>query len=278
MSASALYRSLFRLPFGRHLGPGRLPDFLGIGAQRSGTTTLYELLRRHPETFLPDEKELHYFSLHHHRPLGWYAAKFAAAAPGRRVGEISPYCLFHPEAPARIAAALPHVKLIALLRDPVDRALSGYRHARRLGRESLEIEAAFDAEAGRLRDAAPVLVPDAGRHPGHQWHSYLARSRYEEQLARYQAQCPGAPLLVLRSEDLFTTPQATWTQQFLGLSVCPPSDPLPHRNQSVSDQSAVSPALRDRLRQALAPTYRAMAQDYGIRWPESDTRNDAPEH
>jgi len=255
---------------------GRLPDFLGLGAQKAGTTTLHELLRRHPEVFLPVEKETQYFSLHHRRPLGWYAAKFAAAGPDRRAGEITPYYLFHPEAPARIAAALPDAKLVALVRDPVDRAISGYFHARRHGEESLPIEAAFDAEAERLRGAAHALAAGGGRHDFHQQNSYLARSRYEEQLARYLERFPRERLLVVRSEDLFADPRASWTriQEFLGLSAMPPPDPMPRGNEGAGEAATVPAALRARLRAALAPTYEAMRRDYAIAWPEPSERGE----
>ena len=103
---------------------GRLPDFLGVGVQKGGTTTLQKLLEQHPGAFLPAAKELHYFSLHYARGESWYRQQFAAASPGQRNGEITPYYLFHPEASKRIQSLLPQVRLVVLLRDPVQRTLS----------------------------------------------------------------------------------------------------------------------------------------------------------
>ena len=114
---------------------GQLPDFLGIGVQKGGTTTLQRLLEQHPDLFLPKQKELHYFSLHYGKGEAWYRQQFAAAAPQQRCGEITPYYVFHPQAPQRIHALLPQAKLILLLRDPVERALSQFAHSRRLGLE-----------------------------------------------------------------------------------------------------------------------------------------------
>ena len=107
----------------------RLPDFLGIGTQKGGTTYLHGLLQEHPQVFLAHPKELHYFSLHHGRHVGWYADHFADASTGQRCGEVTPYYLFHPLAAERIHAAIPNVKLVVLLRDPVERALSQYFHS-----------------------------------------------------------------------------------------------------------------------------------------------------
>ena len=127
--------------------PQRLPDFLVLGTQKGGTTSLQQLLGHHPEVFLAAGKEVHYFSLHHDQPLSWYAAHYATAAAEQRCGDITPFYLFHPEIPGRIRALLPQVKLIALLRDPVERALSQVFHARRLGFEPLEPAEALAAEA-----------------------------------------------------------------------------------------------------------------------------------
>ena len=111
----------------------RLPDFLGIGVQKGGTTYLHALLQQHPQVFLATPKEQHFFSLHWDRGVSVYASRFAAAEPRQRCGEVTPYYLFHPLAPQRIQALLPAVRLIVLLRDPVERLLSQYFHSRRLG-------------------------------------------------------------------------------------------------------------------------------------------------
>ena len=97
----------------------RLPDFLGIGTQKGGTTYLHRLLQQHPQVFLAHPKELHYFSLHQDRGLDWYSNHFAEASAEKRCGEVTPYYLFHPLAAERIHAAIPNVKLIVLLRSYV---------------------------------------------------------------------------------------------------------------------------------------------------------------
>ena len=81
---------------------GRLPCFLGIGAQKGGTTSLQRLLEQHPGAYLPPAKELHYFSLHFDQGEAWYRQQFVSASPGQSCGEITPYYVFHTEAPERV--------------------------------------------------------------------------------------------------------------------------------------------------------------------------------
>ncbi len=246
----------------------RLPDFLGLGVQKGGTTTLHQMLAEHPEVFLPEQKEVHYFSLHYAEGPAWYAAHYEALAPGQRCGDITPYYLFHPEAPARIKVLLPTARLLVLLRDPVQRTLSQLFHSRRLGLEPLDLEAAIAAESQRLAGAEAVLARPDGRHGSHQEHSYLSRSRYERQLPGWQALFPPEQLLILRSEDLFTDPASIWQrlQSFLGLTPVPWAGELPRANAGSGEQATVPPQLRAWLREQLAPTYRAMEAGYGLGW------------
>ena len=153
--------------------------------------------------------ELHFFSLHQHRGLEWYSHHFEAASSYQLCGEVTPYYLFGPLAAERLAAALPKVKLIMLLRDPVERALSQYFHSKRLGLETLDLQAALAAEQERLADAEEALKRGEV-HTSHQQHSYISRSRYEKQLLRFDKLFPSDQLLVLPSEDLFKQPQAIW--------------------------------------------------------------------
>lgn len=247
-----------------------MPKFLCIGAQKSGTTTLQLLLDAHPMVFLPKIKEVHYFSLHADAGPRWYANHYTAALPRQACGDITPYYLFHPEAPGRIQALLPRIRLIVLLRDPVERALSQYFHSRRLGFEPLALDQALAAENERLAGAEAVLKAPDGRHASHQEHSYLSRSRYEHQLARYELLFPAAQLLVLRSETFFSQPDASWErlQQFLGLDALPLPNAAIQANEGHGEASRVPQNVRRRLRDDLDPTYRVMAERYGLFWSE----------
>ena len=247
---------------------GRLPEFLGVGVQKGGTTTLQAMLQEHPGVFLPPAKELHFFSLHYGEGEEWYRQQFAAREPGQRCGEITPYYLFHPEAPARIQRLLPAARLIVLLRDPVQRCLSGLFHSRRLGLEPLEVEQALAAEPARLAGAEAVLAVSDSRHLSHQVHSYVSRSRYEQQLTRYEQWFPREQLLLLRSEDLFQNPQALWRRvlSFLELEQRALPNGVGRRNAGAGEAEHVDPALVQMLRRQLAPTYEVMERRYGLQW------------
>src|SRR5919108_6081357 len=93
----------------RTLDAGRrsLPDFVILGAQRAGSTTLYRALIAHPQVRRALLKEVHFFDLNYHRGLRWYRAHFPYRSPGRITGEASPYYLYHPHAPKRVARDLP---------------------------------------------------------------------------------------------------------------------------------------------------------------------------
>lgn len=246
----------------------KFPNFLGLGVQKGGTTSLQQLLEQHRNVFLPRVKELHYFSLHYSKGKAWYASQFAEAGSNQLSGEITPYYLFHPEAHKRISMLLPKAKLIVLLRDPVDRALSQYFHSKRLGLEPLGLEEALQAEETRLDRANEVLIQSDGHHQSHQEHSYLSRSRYEKQLPAWQKLYPMEQLLVLRSEDLFEQPALTWKRILLFLEL--PLIPLPAlsapANSGLGEASRVVPQLRKTLRERLAPTYAWAAEQHDMQW------------
>ena len=188
------------------------PSVLIIGAQRSGTSSLFNYLVRHPEVRAPLTKEVHYFDLHFSKPVRWYRGRFPyqrALRAGARTLDASPYYLAHPLAPQRAARLLPEVKLIALLRNPVDRALSHYHHEVRDGRESLSFAEAIEREGERLDGEEERLANDPEYYSfNHHRYSYTTRGLYLRQLRRWMAHYPRAQLLVLQSEWLFRDPAA----------------------------------------------------------------------
>jgi len=206
--------------FGRLTARRRpLPDFLVIGAQKAGTTALYAYLRWHPGIAGPSWKEVSFFDRHWWRGEAWYRGQFPLRAGERLVGEASPSYLFHPLAPERARRLVPGVKLVALLRDPVDRAYSQYQHEVALGREPLSFEDALAAEDDRLRGEVERLVADPRAFSRAWWdHSYASRGRYAEQLQRWLAVFPREQLLVVRTEDLGQRPAETYATilSFLG--------------------------------------------------------------
>lgn len=198
------------------------PDFVIVGTQRGGTTSLHAYLRAHRDIVTPAKKEIHFLTDRFERGAAWYIGQFPASVPASTlVGEATPYALFHPLAPQRLFDVSPGARVIVLLRNPVDRAYSHYLHERARGHETLTFEDAIAAEPHRLRGledqlaAGELLVSDV-----HKRASFVERGRYARQLERWLSVFPRDQLLILRSEDLYANPVRV-TQQvtdFLGLA------------------------------------------------------------
>ncbi|MFJ5602491.1 sulfotransferase family protein [Micromonospora parva] len=248
--------------------PGPLPDFLVIGAQRCGTTSLYHHLAAHPRVRVPTGKELQYFSVHHARGARWYRGHFPRLAPGERTFEASPYYLFHPSVPARVAAALPQARFVVLLRDPVQRAYSHYLHTRSYGVEPLSFADALDAEEERLARATRRGPDSPAAHRALRNHSYAARGRYAEQLNRWFAHVPRERIHVARTEDLHADPAGTYGEivRFLGLPAFTPEAFTRHTRRVDPGVSELTPALRERLSEQFAPHNARLAALLG--WPD----------
>ena len=244
-----------------------LPDFLILGAQKAGTTALYSYLRRHPEIGGPAWKEISYFDRHYRRGTGWYRGQFPFRSDGRIAGEASPGYLFHPLAPERVKETVPDAKLIVLVRNPVERALSHYHHEVALGREPLSFEEAIEAEPERTRGEEERLVREPG-YFSHAWwdYTYVARGRYAEQLERWFAVLPREQLLVLAAEEMAAEPAQTYERvlEFVGAS--------PHKLDSfprIYEQSydEMRPETRRRLEAEFAEPnarlYELLGRDLG---------------
>ena len=207
-----------------------LPDFLVIGVMKGGTTSFFNYLARHPQINPPFRKEIKFFDIHYLQGLGWYRAHFPTRfkmKPGMVTGEATPYYIFHPTAPNRIAKVLPNVKLIALLRNPMDRAYSHYNHMVRVGREPLSFDEAIEKEAERLNGEEEKIIADPRYSTfNHLHYSYLARGRYIEQLQKWFAIFPREQMLILASEEIYTSPASAYRKavEFLGLSAWEPND------------------------------------------------------
>jgi Sulfotransferase domain len=245
-----------------------LPDFLILGAQKAGTTALYAYLRWHPGLTGPAWKEVSYFDRHYRRGARWYRGHFPLRPGDRVVGEASPGYLFHPLAPSRVKATVPEARLIALLRDPVDRALSHYHHEVALGREPLTFEQAIEAEPERTRGEEERL----SREPdyfSHTWwdYTYLARGRYAEQLERWLAVFPREQLLVLASDELAAEPGQTFARvlEFLG---APGHDLESYPRVYEQSYGEMQPDTRRRLAEYFAEPnrrlYELLGRDFGF--------------
>lgn len=259
-------------------GPRRAwPDFLIVGAQKAGTTSLHSYLLQHPMVLPALKKEVHYFDLNYARGPGWYRAHFplpaelagAGQGAGHRAltGEASPYYLFHPHAAGRIAATLPEARIIVLLREPVARAFSHYQHSLRKGEEELPFAAALERERRLLAaETAKMIIDQSFRSLPHQLFSYVGRGLYADQLEPYLRHFRRERLLILRSEDLFTDPQSVYDEvlEFLGLE---PSSLKSPRAYNIGRYERAGIPLEAELRAFYEPhnqrLYRLIGRDLG---------------
>jgi hypothetical protein len=243
-----------------------LPSFLIVGAERCGTTSIFDVLRQHPAVFsatLP-RKEVHYFDYKYHRGLAWYQCHFPLIARARLVArgarvapvafEATANYMFDPNAPGRIHRDLPGVKLLVLVRDPVERAYSAHAHQVGYGDETEPFERALELEDARLKGEAERMLADPAYAPysSYDHHSYRIRGQYADQLERLEKIFGRGRIHVIDSGDFFTDPGPVYDQVlgFLG---------LPHRGQPVftprnaRPRSPMSPAVRAALEEHYRP-------------------------
>jgi hypothetical protein len=255
---------------------GALPDFVIIGTMKGGTTSLYHLLVQHPHVEPAAKKELHYFDvLIEDEDVEWYRRCFPAPRwkDGRRTitGEATPGYMSHPLAPERMAKVVPQARLIALLRNPVDRAYSDYQQVVRKGRESRTFEEAVEEaieEANRqplgeryLNSYEHRTVPCGVRI------GYLAKGIYADQFQYWCKFFDREQMLVLKSEDFFARlPQSLGTVlDFLGLPEWEP-EALEVRNKGVYEQE-MNPATRKRLEEFFEPHNQRLYEYLGRDFP-----------
>ena len=210
-----------------------LPDFLIIGAQKAGTTSLYEFAVRHPAIAPAYKKEINYFQRSYQQGEPWYRSNFPVKAPRYfftkksnprlLTGEASIHYFFYSLVPRRAKETLPDVKLIVMLRNPVDRAYSHYHMALRIYKETLSFEKALELEATRCAEYQKESVKIGGDICWTNYHmfSYLARGVYADQLENWFNHFDKEQFLILTTEDFHDNPQRTLDQVFDFLQVPP---------------------------------------------------------
>lgn len=217
---------------GRPLRPARmLPSFLIVGAERCGTTSMFHVVRQHPLVFsgtLP-RKEVHYFDHKYGHGLAWYQCHFpltvrtrlATRGAGRPVAfEATANYMFHPLAPERIQRDLPGVRLLVMVRDPVERAYSAHAHQVGFGFETESFERALELEDARLEGEEERLAADPAYHSfSHDHYTYRVRGHYADQLEKLERIFGHDRIHVVDSGEFFDSPGPVYDQvlDFLGL-------------------------------------------------------------
>lgn len=182
-------------------------SFLICGAQKAGTTALADYLRKHPDLFIPDRKELHYFD---NEELSWsrrgifrrlndgrYHWEFRHAPSDALLGEATPIYMYWEEAPRRIWEYNPEMKIIVILRNPIERAYSHWAMEKSRGNEDLSFEEAIEQEQERCREQTPLQ---------HRIYSYVDRGFYSAQIRRLWHLFGKESVLTLKQEELRDTP------------------------------------------------------------------------
>jgi hypothetical protein len=258
-----------------------LPDFLVVGAQRSGTSSLYKYLGQHPSVVPSIRKETEFLTSRHSEGERWYKAHFPIShganhsEGGRRLTfEADPSYLLDPRAPLRASLLVPDAKIIVLLRDPVARAISHYNHNVRIGQEHATLGEALDLEQDRLQGEVERMAQDP-EYPAKQFlrYSYTTRGMYAEQLERWLQFYPSDRVRVVHSQDLFSDTAAVfqWLLDFLELPAWQPST---FGNFSYTGDANDNGRVRildrvvmDRLKEQFAPhnqrLYDLIDQDFG---------------
>ncbi|UQU66628.1 sulfotransferase domain-containing protein [Couchioplanes caeruleus] len=265
--------------YGEHTSARRpLPDFLIVGTKRGGTTSLWRYLVQHPlvPRLFPawNTKTSHYFEENWSRGQAWYRSHFPTerqrAALERRygappkVGEAAPLYMFHPLVADRVADLMPQVRIIVLLRDPVERAYSHWKERRGEGVEPLGFAEALAAEQERTAGERERLIAEPGSvSEAFDWYSYRARGRYLEHLEPWLARFPREQMLFLPSETLYRDPAGTYarTLDFIGL---PPHELESYDVFNDRPSKGMDPAVRAELTAYYRPFNAALAERLGL--------------
>lgn len=284
-----------------------LPDFIILGAARAGTTGLLNQLRPHPGVLFCAREELHYFDVEGRWSLGpgSYRRKFptrdakkAAKRAGRGPaisGENSPFYLAHPYAPERVKATVPKARLIALLRDPTDRAISHWNWRWNRQQEIRPFAEVVEEELRLLADvppggAMPAGTGGLGKATGVKARSaayarvgndertqrnraYLARGIYQEQLQRWHALFPREQLLIVVSERYYADPAGELARVWSHLGLPPGPPPEPATKNARRNKEALDPAVVARVRAFFQPHNAALEAYLGepMGWDASPT-------
>jgi hypothetical protein len=250
------------------------PNVLIAGGQRCGTTSMYRALAQHPAAFKPNlHKGVHYFDMHYDRGGPWYRSHFPLTATVARargaqhaepvVFESSPYYGFHPLCAQRYGRDLPGVRLIILIRDPVERAYSAHAHELARGYETEPFERALELEESRLAGQEERLIADPTyTSHAHQHQAYVRRGQYVEALRRLETELGRDRLHIVDSHRFFAEPETTFADVlgFLGL---PAAGGIEFERHNARPRSPMSDELRARLDAHFAPYDEELAQWLG---------------
>jgi len=239
-------------------GPFRIePNFLIIGAQRCGTSSLFYYLSRHPFIKPSQKKEIRYFDRFTNLGMNWYKGNF----PSKIVkfffqkkngmpfitGEATSSYIFHPSLPELISNLLPDVKIIALIRNPTDRAFSHYNMMKRVAKENLSFEQALEEESSRIKGEEEKIQKDLNYFSlPLNYYAYLHHGMFVNYLEKWLNYFPKDQMLIITTEELEDEPKKIFLNvtRFLGIPDWAPND-FPKKN--IGSNQKILPETRKKL-------------------------------
>lgn len=231
----------------------KMPDFIIIGTQKGGTSSLFYYLNQHPAIQMSTPKEVHYYDINYKKGIEWYKSHFPFKWSTKLAGEASPYYIFHPHAPKRLKKDLPNAKIIMLLRDPAERAFSHYKMNKKNGTEALSFEEAIDKENERLENDLKKLGENEFYNAqNHRIFSYASRGQYDEQLQNWLQYFALNQMLIIKSEDFFENPEKV-VKQVLEFLLLKEAGNIDYINKNKGAQGKFDEAARVKLQNKFAP-------------------------
>ena len=197
-----------------------LPDFIIIGTVRSATTSLYYNMCKHPSILPAFTDEIGFFDSNYHLGIEWYKSMFPKKAEMDKIkektkfsitGEDTPFYFWKADAVDRIHEVIPVCKLIAILRNPIDRAYSNYQIGVKYGSEDLSFEEAISEEKNFLENNTSQVDSELKYSRPR---SYLAKGHYSEQMKLWYKKFPRNQLLIISTEEYVTEYQKTFDNIF----------------------------------------------------------------
>jgi ABC-type polysaccharide/polyol phosphate transport system ATPase subunit len=237
------------------------PDFLLIGAQKCSADALYGYLENHLQIIKEGTREIHFFDLNFDRGMEWYSKQLKRSVAGEKVflWEMTPYYIYHPLAAERVYKCCPDVKLIVMLRNPVQRAWLHYNLEVAIGCETLDFDKAIASEPDRLKGEVEKMRSDEGYYSfNHQHYSYLSRGIYVDQIKNWLDYFPREQLLILQSEAFQANPGKVFSRvlDFLDIDAGAVKE---YEMSSVEDYSNMPRAIDRELTSYFAPFNRELS-------------------
>ena len=234
------------------------PDFIIAGASKCGTSSIYYYLSHHPQILLPHKKEIDFYQQHYQRGIDWYLAHFPSISDRSDflTGEATPNYLRFPQVAQRIKDTFPQTKIIILLRNPVDRAISWHYHKLNSGLTNIDLATAIEAEIERLATVSEAEIINTGYHNP----DNIMSSLYFYKIKPWMEILGREQFLILQSEDFYLNPIDNMQRvfEFLDLPSCT-LESYPKVNAGSYDE--IDPEIKATLSNYFAP-YNKLLEDY----------------